>query len=160
MGSGKTTLGKALAKKIDFKFLDTDEQIVQHENRTIEEIFEKEGEGYFRSLELKVLGEILDSNNNLVISTGGGFPCFNENMETLLESGFVVYLSVDSDVLFSRLRNDRKRPLLKSKTELKLYIETTLKHRELIYKKAHLIIDSSELPYSIIQNIIEAWKNF
>lgn len=160
MGSGKTTLGKALAAKIDFKFLDTDEQIVQLEKRTIEEIFENDGEGYFRTLEFKVLDVIINTKNNLVISTGGGFPCFNENMDKLLESGFVVYLSANSDTLYNRLKNDRKRPLLKFKSDLKLYIETTLKNREQIYQKAHLIIDSSELPFSINQKIFEAWKNF
>lgn len=160
MGSGKTTLGKALAAKIDFKFLDTDEQIVQLEKRTIEEIFENDGEGYFRTLEFKVLDVIINTKNNLVISTGGGFPCFNENMDKLLESGFVVYLSANSDTLYNRLKNDRKRPLLKFKSDLKLYIETTLKNREQIYRKAHLIIDSSELPFSINQKIFEAWKNF
>lgn len=160
MGSGKTTLGKALATKIDFKFLDTDEQIIQFENRSIQEIFEKDGEDYFRSLELKVLEEIISSTENVVISTGGGFPCFYENMSEMLNCGFVVFLSTDSNILYNRLKNDRKRPLLKSSSDLLNYIDTTLAKREPIYNKAHLIIDTSELPNAIIQQIIEGWKNF
>ena len=160
MGSGKTTLGKALAAKINFEFLDTDERIVQLENRSIEEIFENEGEGNFRSLELKVLQEISCSENNLVISTGGGFPCYNDNMSEMLKNGFVVFLSTDSKTLYNRLKNDRKRPLLKSSSDLMSFIETTLSRREPIYKKAHLTTDSSELPNTIIQQIVEGWKNF
>ncbi len=160
MGSGKTTLGKALAVKLNLKFLDTDERIIQLENQPIDEIFNKNGEDYFRSLESEVLKEICFNNESRVISTGGGFPCFNDNMTKMLNSGFVVYISADPTTLYNRLENDSKRPLLKSNSNLREYIVDSLMKREPIYKRAHLILDASELPHSILNQISQGWKNY
>ncbi len=140
MGSGKTTFGKQLAQNLNYSFIDTDQAIEELIEMDIKTIFKTKGELYFRELEHRFIEKIKVSNT--VISTGGGMPCFYDNMEQLNQIGITVYLKYSPEELFERLAKDYdKRPLIAniSKGELYQYIKDTLKEREPFYLKAHYI---------------------
>ncbi len=140
MGSGKTTLGKQLAQKLNYNFIDTDQTIEELIGIDIPTLFQTKGEDYLRNLEHRLIETI--KVKNTVIATGGGMPCFYDNMEQLNQIGITVYLKYSPEELFERLANDTyKRPLIanKSKEELYQYIEETLKKREPFYLKAHRV---------------------
>lgn len=111
MASGKTTVGAQLAKLLGFSFVDTDSMIEESENRTINEIFATDGEGYFRDIETQTAQRIADMSN-CVVSTGGGMVLRGENVEYMRRSGIVVFLDTDFDVIVERLSvDDATRPL-------------------------------------------------
>jgi shikimate kinase len=147
MGSGKTTLGKRLAKKLNLQFLDVDLFIENRYHKTISSIFEEKGEDGFREIERRTLHEIAGFEN-IVISTGGGLPCFFDNIDVMNKAGITIYLKVNPDELANRL-NSRKsnRPLIKGKTpeELKDFIQINLKKREGFYNKASIIYAFDDL---------------
>ncbi len=111
MGCGKTTIGKLTAQRLGRPFIDLDEKIEELENRTINEIFDEDGEDYFRKVETQVLKD-LDPQKNLVIATGGGIVLNEENRNTMKDNGVIVYLNAPIDELVSRLKDDDDRPLL------------------------------------------------
>lgn len=113
MGSGKSTVGKYIAGRYGYDFLDTDECIVAKTGISINEIFEAKGEKYFRDLETQTLAELIKCTKGTVIATGGGLPIREENERYLKELGKVYYLKADADVLYKRLCNATDRPLLK-----------------------------------------------
>ncbi|SEP90636.1 shikimate dehydrogenase /shikimate kinase [Lachnospiraceae bacterium NE2001] len=119
MGSGKTSVGKALAKKKGMKYIDLDEYIVQKEGRSINDIFETEREEYFRNLESECIRE-LSLISNTVVATGGGAVIRKENRDNLGKLGTVVYLKADTDTIVARVKGDESRPLLKSESEEEL----------------------------------------
>lgn len=144
MGSGKSRLGKHLAQALDLKCMDTDRLIEEKLGIGIPEIFSRWGEAFFREEETALIHSIREEN--ALIVTGGGLPCFNGNMEYMRLHGYTVYLQVPLEILFGRLRernNRESRPLLKDKSdsELRAYLEETLKNREKFYKEAHFIFD-------------------
>ncbi|MEI2271388.1 shikimate kinase [Sphingobacterium sp. ML3W] len=143
MGSGKTTLGKKLANKLDLPFIDTDEEIVKQIGMSITEYFGEHGEAAFRELEREQIRKFAD--NYAVISTGGGAPCFFDNMDWIKANGYAVYLQMSPKALFDRLSQSKlhKRPILigKSPEELRVFIEEKLTEREPYYNQAHLTID-------------------
>ena len=112
MGAGKTSLGKAVSKLLQVPFLDTDELIVQSEGMSVNDIFARKGEEYFRSLETKTIRELGHREGGFVLSVGGGLPLREENRPLLRKAGKVVYLKAGLDTLARRLSNDTKRPLL------------------------------------------------
>ena len=141
MGSGKTTIGKQLAKKIYHKFSDLDTYIEQQENNSISEIFKQKGEIYFRKIEHIYLKQFLKDNDSYVLSLGGGTPCYAGNMDILINENDLVtfYLQTSIPILKERLsRNSAKRPLISSLTEEKLteYIAKHLFERREFYDKA------------------------
>lgn len=143
MGSGKTTLGKKLATRFGLKFIDTDKIIEQEENCAISEIFSKHGEDHFRELEKKLVLR-LKEQDNLLVSTGGGMPCFNDVMDELNEMGITIYLKRPVKELANRILNSKKkRPLTDGKTEEELirFIEDAINERQVYYEKAHIIAD-------------------
>ncbi|MBO4863087.1 MAG: shikimate dehydrogenase [Eubacterium sp.] len=145
MGSGKTTVGKALAEKYGMTFIDTDQLIEEKAGKAISKIFEESGEEAFRDMETELLKELLrKSISKSVISTGGGIVKRKENCELLRRIGRVFYLEADSDTLYERVKNDDTRPLLKDAgDELKDRIDTMLSKREGYYKlSAEHIIDT------------------
>jgi len=141
MGTGKTTAGKLLAKKLSRSFIDVDEFIENRYHKTISMLFEEKGEAGFREIEHRVLQEI-SSFENVVVSTGGGLPCFFDNMDLLNRTGITIYLKASVDELVDRLAFDmQKRPLIKGKNaeELREFVETNLKKRESFYNQAKYI---------------------
>ncbi|MFD0991095.1 shikimate kinase [Mariniflexile jejuense] len=115
MASGKSTLGRILAKKLNYEFLDLDDYIEANENTTISNIFKLEGEIYFRKKETFYLKKLLESKTNLVLSLGGGTPCYSNNMEMILNANNAksIYLKASIPTLIARLKNEKsKRPLI------------------------------------------------
>ena len=133
MGAGKTTVGRIVARKLKYRFFDTDELIVRVANQSIAEIFDREGEEAFRELETKVLGE-LSAYQNSVVATGGGIVARSMNWG-YLHYGVVVWLDVPVDQLYDRLRSDTARPLLQE-GEIKSKLQSLLKERERFYSQA------------------------
>ena len=112
MGSGKSTMGRLIANKFQYAFVDTDHYIEKKEGRKISEIFTDDGEEYFRNLETEVLKELLDSEEKKVLALGGGTPLRAENRELLKKNGNVIFLKVTSEDAYQRLKDDSERPLL------------------------------------------------
>ena len=131
MGCGKTTVGKALAKRLGWEFLDTDEVIVGRYG-PISEIFSVQGEEYFRDLETEIAKEI-EGHNEAVVSVGGGFVLRKENVDSLKQGGKIVLLSAKKETLQKRLEGDTSRPLLQGK-QLSLRLEELLKKRLPVYE--------------------------
>ncbi|WP_321478905.1 shikimate kinase [uncultured Bacteroides sp.] len=161
MGAGKTTLGKAFARKMNLSFIDLDWYIEGHFHKTVQELFLEHGEEGFRELERNMLHEVA-LFENVLISTGGGTPCFFDNMDFMNSCGKTVFLSVNPDVLFSRLRvAKQQRPILQGKNdeELKLFIIEALEKRMPHYLRAKYIFCADELEnLNQIENSVQKMK--
>ncbi|MBF90932.1 MAG: shikimate kinase [Flavobacteriales bacterium] len=147
MGSGKTTLGRKLAYILQYQFIDLDEYIEKQEGRKISHIFEEYGEDYFRKLERVYLHRVIDKED-LVISTGGGTPCFFDNMNQMNEYGKTIYINIHPKALLPRLLSSPStRPLLAGKDEKEMldYVFKTLRSREKYYHKAKRIVTGYNL---------------
>lgn len=143
MGSGKTTLGKKLASSLHYSFLDMDERIESREGKTIPALFDENGAAYFRKAEHHALQAICNEAVNRVVATGGGAPCYYNNMELMNKTGITVYLKMPPQALAGRLRHATKeRPLVAGKTmeELLEYIIRTLNERRSYYEQSHITI--------------------
>lgn len=114
MGCGKSTVGKRLSFRLKKAFLDTDKQIELKQKCTINEIFDKQGEQYFRNLETEYLKSLLQEKSEYIIAVGGGLPLREENRELLKQLGTVIYLKAEPETIYQRLKNDTTRPLLRS----------------------------------------------
>jgi shikimate kinase len=145
--SGKSTLGRQLAKRLDYQFVDMDELIVNQELSSISDIFKYKGEDYFRKVESKVLKGI-KPNQKLIIATGGGVPCFFDNMDFIKTNGISIFLNVSPEDLLKRIQKSdgNNRPLIDKKksnevllNELKERYENRLK----FYEQADIQIDGS-----------------
>ena len=149
MGAGKTTLGKQLAKDLNYRFIDTDQTIEAIAKQPITEIFASQGETHFRELETQVLGE-LSTYARSVISTGGGIITQQINW-SYLRDGLVVWLDVDLEILKKRLSDDQTRPLADK-------LESLLETRRSLYAQADIAIaiNSNISPEEISAKIIEA----
>lgn len=142
MGAGKTTIGKALAKRLGWRFVDSDHEIEARTGVNIPTIFEIEGETGFRRRETQVLRE-LTALSNIVMATGGGAVIAEENRRLLRENGLVAYLDVSPAQLYERTRHDRNRPLLQVPDPLKR-LQELLAVRDPLYREvADLVIDSN-----------------
>ena len=138
MGAGKTTLGHALSKVLDMPFYDLDWYIESRMRKTVSQIFEERGEEGFRTIERNMLHEVAEFEN-VIISCGGGTPCFFDNMEYMNQQGETVYLSATPEILYQHLQTGKKeRPLLKGKSEeeLKMFMQTQLNDRNVYYNQA------------------------
>lgn len=144
MGCGKTTIGKRLAKSLGWDVIDMDSRIESRYRKTIPDIFASEGEDSFRKKERFILEE-LSALENVVVSTGGGAPCFFDNIDVMNSSGLCVYIRMTPEALAARLKNAKaNRPLLKDKTEEELtnFIKEQLEKRRAFYEQARYVIDN------------------
>lgn len=154
MGSGKSTLGRVLSKILNLAFIDLDTFLEEKYFRTIPHIFAEEGEAGFRLKEQNVLKEVSDFDN-VIVATGGGAPCFFDNMEVMNNSGFCIFLDVDTDSLVNRLIHAKtERPIIKGKSpdELHQFINGMMLKRRPFNEKAHHILKGNEItPEQVIE---------
>ncbi|MFA5144214.1 MAG: shikimate kinase [Candidatus Omnitrophota bacterium] len=143
MGTGKTTIAIKIANELGLRYVSIDDLIEKRERRTINEIFTKEGEDYFRDVESAVVRD-LSVQDNLVIDTGGGVVIRPENMESLKSGGIVICLTADEEAIMARTKKYKHRPLLNVE-DPKLKIRTLLAKRAPLYAKADHSIDTGKL---------------
>lgn len=139
MACGKTRRGKLLAEEWGIRFIDLDAYIVGRERQSIPEIFAERGEAGFRKLETRYLHEICELYEDFVLSTGGGAPCFNRNMEYMNEQGHTLFLNTDMAIIIERLiRGKHKRPMVSALTddEIRDFVEKHLRERLPYYRQA------------------------
>jgi shikimate kinase len=145
--SGKSTLGRQLAKRLDFQFVDTDDLIENQEIASVSDIFKYKGEDYFRLVENKILRGIQPSQK-LIIATGGGMPCFHGGMEFIKSNGTSIFLNVSPEDLLKRIQKSdaNNRPLINkttSKEELLTHLKKRYEDRMPFYEQADIQIDGS-----------------
>lgn len=164
-GSGKSTLGKAMAKMLNYTFIDLDDRIVQAEGMPIKDIFAQKGEAYFRELESKVLKDTV-SEDHIVVATGGGTPCFFNNMEVMNQMGVSIFLNIPLEKLIHRLSSNKAqlqvRPLFagKNKGEIMQTLQEMWQKRSPFYMKASLTIPYKEAKPEMILQYIENKKAY
>jgi shikimate kinase len=159
MGSGKSLIAKSLEKILCWQRYELDELIEETENKLISEIFKNNGELHFRKLEKKLFDELINLDKNVIISTGGGTPCYFENYKSLQKENIIsFYLQGSIETIVSRLENETyKRPLLNglNKIELEEFVAKHLFERSYYYSKSKFKIDiNNKTPDEIVQEII------
>ncbi|HKI87786.1 MAG TPA: shikimate kinase [Draconibacterium sp.] len=157
MGCGKSTLGRRLSKHAGLQFIDMDNYIEERNYKTIPQIFAEEGEAEFRKKERKALEELAEFTD-IVIATGGGAPCFFDNIDVMNRTGKTIYLNIDPGILADRLMNSKtERPLIKGKSreELVAFIDETLRRRNGFYKQAHYQITQPDISLSKLMKMLE-----
>lgn len=160
MGSGKSTVSKRLARKLDLAHYDLDTLFENRYRVTISRFFERYDEKLFRKLESQLLKETA-AISNAVIATGGGTPCFYDNMEWMGRNGITVYLELNVKSLENRLiESKKKRPLLadKSVDEFRDHIRSQLRKRNIFYSQAHLIVKGESIKIDQLANLIKSFS--
>ena len=161
-GAGKTTFGKQLAKELNFPYFDSDALIEQKHQMKIPVIFSMYGEGKFREWESEALEDILKTEQSFVLSTGGGAPCFNDNMDLINSKGISVYLDVPLDVISQRLYSSKiqNRPMFEGldSGEITLKLKSLLAQREYFYNQAKIKLSGEDfsaeyLMYELINQL-------
>ncbi|WP_221932403.1 shikimate kinase [Carboxylicivirga sp. M1479] len=158
MGSGKSTLGKRLKSELGWDFLDLDDYFEDRFNTSIKQYFAEFGEEAFRKAEQQMLAEV-SHKEKVVIATGGGAPCYFDNMQVMNKSGLSIYIKLSINTLANRLSSAKQvRPLIigKSGEELKEFISTKLAERESYYNQAQIIADGDVLGVDGFVRIIKA----
>ena len=161
MGSGKSVIGKELSKRILYTFYDLDYFIEMNEKLSINQIFDQKKELYFREIEKKYLKELIDKDENKIISLGGGTPCYNNNMDLILNTSNSesIYLKRPVDLLVERLfKNLSSRPLishLKNRNELKEFVSKHLFERNQYYLRSKKILNTNNLE---LDDVVEELK--
>ncbi|MGL4779641.1 MAG: shikimate kinase [Bacteroidales bacterium] len=151
MGSGKSTVGKVLAKTMHFTFIDLDHFIEQRFHKSVSQIFEEGGELRFREIERRMLMEV-SSYENVIISTGGGTPAFGDNMRYMNDKGITVLLDVSESILINRLSKAKdKRPLIATKSDMELssFVHDSLVKRYPYYKASKYVIAIDQADLSV-----------
>ena len=155
MGCGKTHWAKILSEKLHVPFFDLDQQIVEHKGKSIPEIFETEGEEQFRLIEKDVLHLLSESHENFVMATGGGTPCYYNNIDYLKRQGTVVWINCSTECLYNRLINEKdKRPLIANiaDEDLRSYIIRKYSSRKIFYQQATVILPEEVIT---IENLVD-----
>jgi shikimate kinase len=162
MGSGKSVVGEILAKKLNYKYVDLDDQIEVIQGKSINDIFEDKGELYFRKLESQILDDILEDNSNMIISLGGGTPCYGDNFERICEQKDAksIYLKASIQTLTDRLFTEKiHRPVishLETREALEEFIRKHLFERAYYYSQSDIsVIVDEKKPETIVDQIIE-----
>lgn len=158
-GCGKSTIAKQLAQKLNTKFVDLDDYIILNEQMSISEIFAEKSESHFRQLENQAIKELI-KEKDIVISTGGGAPCFHDNMTLMNVAGITIFLDVPVTEITNRLWNTpnrENRPLIKgkSKDELFAYLEGVRAERLSFYKEAKLVMHGATITIDQILMLLE-----
>ena len=155
MGSGKTTIGRRLARELNRDFFDTDHEIIDKTGVNIDHIFDIEGEEGFRERESKIL-ENLCQMSNIILATGGGIVLLPKNREILKNTGMVVYLSSSLDQLLRRTTKSKTRPLLENSTDRRKTIAEIVEARDVFYREvASIVVDTTGKKLYEIINIIK-----
>jgi len=155
MGAGKSRLGRELAVRISWPFIDTDKVIEEREHKTVSEIFKTEGESFFRDKERQILSEISKSEQPMIVALGGGMLKNPDNFKLASQSGLIIYIQSAPEAVLERVKHSDKRPLLhgKSNQEKLNLIREMLDERKEVYEKAHIIFnrDGYELEELLIK---------
>ena len=151
MGTGKSAVGNLLAKRLGWPLVDTDHLIEIKEGKSIPELFDSKGEGYFRSVESKIISEVM-AQSNQVIATGGGSVLAVENRENMLNFGFVVGLVARKEIIIERVKLDQNRPLLQGNVEERVGI--LLEQRKHAYDFVDLSIDTTHMTKDSVVDLI------
>ena len=156
MGAGKTTVGMELAKKLNYKLIDTDHSIENDQSREIKDIFSQDGESFFRNLETLKLKELINVEN-AIISTGGGIILKDEN-RSILNNLFTIYLKADFENIFNRIKQDTSRPLLLTDDPYNT-AKDIFKSRQSVYEsfKIHVRTDN-KTPQQVVEEIINLYN--
>ena len=158
MGSGKSHISKLLSEKLSFKNIDLDQEIIKRNNQTIAEIFQKRGEIFFRKQEREILEEIFATENNSVLSLGGGTPAYYDNMDLINRNSACLYLRAKVSTLSERLLKQKsKRPIIANipDEDLPEFVAKHLFERNPFYNKSLYIVDTDyKLPENIVEEII------
>ena len=158
MGVGKTTVGRRLAKRLNLGFVDADEEIERAAGLTVEEIFERFGEDYFRDGERRVIARLLEGTCQ-VVATGGGAFMNDETRALILDKAIAIWLDADLDTLVKRVARRNTRPLLKSGDPAMILADLAAK-RNPVYATAHIHVMGNDSPHeSTIEKIIEALQH-
>tara|TARA_B100000886_G_C20326022_1_gene450278 strand:- start:24 stop:521 length:498 start_codon:yes stop_codon:yes gene_type:complete len=152
--SGKSRLGKYISSITNLIFLDLDNEIEKKLDTRVKDIFKINGENFFRKIETKTLKEIIENKNNFILATGGGTPCFNENMSLINKSGISIFIDVKREILHERISRNDKRPLLNGTFSLDMKLSDLYKERIDYYKKSkyHVSKDIRNEVLSIINS--------
>jgi|SRR5690606_149295 len=163
-GSGKSTLGRMLAAQLGFSFYDLDDLVVQQEKKSIPEIFYESGEGYFRQAETRALEKQLETDEAMVLATGGGAPCFNDNMERINQKAVSVFLDVPMQQIIQRLTNSEValRPLFQGLDagEISAKLTDLYTARVGYYEQAKIKLSGEDISTELLMSeLITLFKN-
>jgi shikimate kinase len=163
-GSGKSTFGRQLAEHLKFPFLDLDLLVELKTQSKISEIFSIHGEGKFREIETQVLEEVLTNEESFVLATGGGAPCFNDNMELINLKSVSVYLDVPMISISNRIRSSKvqNRPMFQGldQGEITLKLKNLLSQREIFYNQAKIKLSGDDFSTELLMyELINQLKN-
>lgn len=156
MGSGKSTTGQLLAEQLNWPFFDLDQEIEDKTGRSIPDIFKEEGEEVFRTIEHDSLWELVAMYSKGIVATGGGTPCFQDNLEVMKKNGKVIFIDVPETLLFDRLRTQIfTRPVLASMNEDQLmeFIAQHLRDRRPFYQQADYIVRGDQPDENLIAEL-------
>lgn len=158
MGSGKSTVGKLLSKRLNLSFFDLDDEIVKIVKMPIPELFSKFGEQKFRKIERKTLIKLLLKTENFILSTGGGTPAYEDNMEKINKFALSVYLKADFNNLWERISEDTNRPLVASGRE---NVRKLFQNRNLFYDKANISVRTDvQTVEETVEEIVRKLRTF
>jgi shikimate kinase len=154
MGTGKSTVGRLLAARLERRFVDLDERVEAEAQATIPEIFAAEGEAGFRAREAALLGDVLKEGAQ-VVAVGGGTPCFGDNLDRMLAAGVVIALNATPDEILDRVGDAGSRPLLAKAEDKRAEVERLLKERAVHYARAHLTLSTSgQAPSQLVTRLL------
>ena len=158
--SGKTKLARVLSRQFNLRFIDSDDIIEKETNQSIEEIFETKGETFFRDIEKKVLNDYCVSSERFIMATGGGMPCFYNNIEVMKQSGICIYIQLSPEVLAGRIiYSKKKRPRFRQleNDDIIVKVREDLKLRSVYYSQAQYTVDGLDDCRKRIAEIINSF---